>query len=71
MDDVILVLNAGSSSIKFSLFADRTDQIELKLRGQIEGIYVGTHAGDPTDCLLRYCVSPQPTRCRTNICLTE
>ena len=39
MDDVILVLNAGSSSIKFSLFADRTDQIELKLRGQIEGIY--------------------------------
>jgi acetate kinase len=39
MDDVILVLNAGSSSIKFSLFAERADQVELKLRGQIEGIY--------------------------------
>jgi len=39
MDDVILVLNAGSSSIKFSLFVEREDQVELKLRGQIEGIY--------------------------------
>jgi len=37
MDDVILVLNAGSSSIKFSLFVNRAD--EVKLRGQIEGIY--------------------------------
>ena len=39
MDDVILVLNAGSSSIKFSLFVERGDQVELKLRGQIEGLY--------------------------------
>ena len=39
MDDVILVLNAGSSSIKFSLFADREDQVELKMRGQIEALY--------------------------------
>jgi acetate kinase len=39
MDDVILVLNAGSSSIKFSVFDARDDQLELKLRGQIEGIY--------------------------------
>ena len=39
MDDVILVLNAGSSSIKFSLFAERGDQVDLKLRGQIEGLY--------------------------------
>jgi acetate kinase len=39
MDDVILVLNSGSSSIKFSVFAERTDQLELKFRGQIEGLY--------------------------------
>src|ERR1700751_1546422 len=40
MDDVILVLNSGSSSIKFSVFVERgADQIELKLRGQIEGLY--------------------------------
>jgi acetate kinase len=39
MTDAILVLNAGSSSLKFSLFLDcanATPQIEL--RGQIEGI---------------------------------
>ena len=39
MDQVILVLNAGSSSIKFSMFAERGDRLELKLHGQIEGIY--------------------------------
>ncbi len=39
MDEVILVLNAGSSSIKFSIFAERGDQLELKFHGQIEGIY--------------------------------
>ena len=39
MADVILVLNAGSSSIKFSLFADREPQPDLLLRGQIEGLY--------------------------------
>ncbi|HVN07733.1 MAG TPA: acetate/propionate family kinase [Patescibacteria group bacterium] len=39
MEDVILVLNAGSSSIKFSMFAEHADRLELKLRGQIEGIY--------------------------------
>jgi len=39
MDDVILVLNAGSSSIKFSLFVIRAGELKLKLRGQIEGIY--------------------------------
>jgi acetate kinase len=39
MDDVILVLNSGSSSIKFSVFVERADQVHLKLRGQIEGIY--------------------------------
>jgi acetate kinase len=39
MVDAILVLNAGSSSIKFSLFADHAAEPELKLRGQIEGLY--------------------------------
>ena len=39
MADVILVLNAGSSSIKFSLFPAQPDALELLLRGQIEGLY--------------------------------
>ncbi|MBS1219459.1 MAG: Acetate kinase [Proteobacteria bacterium] len=39
MADAILVLNAGSSSIKFSLFADQAAEPELKLRGQLEGLY--------------------------------
>jgi len=39
MADAIAVLNAGSSSIKFSLFALRADGLELDLRGQIEGLY--------------------------------
>jgi acetate kinase len=39
MSDAIAVLNAGSSSIKFSLFMLRGHELELELRGQIEGIY--------------------------------
>jgi acetate kinase len=39
MTDAIAVLNAGSSSIKFSLFVLRDNQVELLARGQIEGIY--------------------------------
>ena len=39
MPEAIAVLNAGSSSIKFSLFAVRDDREELFVRGQIEGIY--------------------------------
>jgi acetate kinase len=39
MNDAILVLNAGSSSIKFSLFLAQSDQLPLRLRGQIEGLY--------------------------------
>ena len=39
MTDAILVLNAGSSSLKFSVFLDRADAApQLALRGQIEGI---------------------------------
>jgi acetate kinase len=37
--DAILVLNAGSSSIKFSVFADRHDEPEPALNGLIEGLY--------------------------------
>jgi acetate kinase len=39
MADAIAVLNAGSSSIKFSLFLTRGSELELDVRGQVEGIY--------------------------------
>lgn len=40
---VILVLNAGSSSIKFSLFVDSLDGLQLHCRGQIEGLLQRPH----------------------------
>jgi acetate kinase len=43
MSDAIAVLNAGSSSIKFSLFVLRGEALEPDLRGQIEGIYTAPH----------------------------
>jgi acetate kinase len=39
MADAIAVLNAGSSSIKYSLFLLRGDALQLSLRGQVEGLY--------------------------------
>jgi acetate kinase len=39
MTDAILVLNAGSSSIKFSLFATSGQVLSLVARGQAEGLY--------------------------------
>ncbi|HXX84431.1 MAG TPA: acetate/propionate family kinase [Casimicrobiaceae bacterium] len=39
MADAIAVLNAGSSSIKFSLFAEREGKPQLTARGQAEGLY--------------------------------
>ena len=39
MTDAIAVLNAGSSSIKFSLFAQAGDDLDLILRGQAEAIH--------------------------------
>lgn len=36
MADALLVLNAGSTSLKFSLFADQT--LDIRLHGEIEGI---------------------------------
>jgi len=43
MADAIAVVNAGSSSIKFSLFAEADGGLELKARGQVEGIYTEPH----------------------------
>lgn len=37
MSDLILVLNAGSSSIKFALY-DAVEDLRLRLKGQVEGI---------------------------------
>src|SRR4051794_449168 len=37
--DAIAVINAGSSSLKFSLFAARAGELELVARGQAEGLY--------------------------------
>jgi acetate kinase len=41
MPDTILVVNAGSSSIKFQLFDSVGDTLDLNLKGQVEGI--GSH----------------------------
>jgi acetate kinase len=43
MTDAIAVVNAGSSSIKFSLFAEQDGKLKLKARGQNEGIHTGPH----------------------------
>ena len=39
MSDAILVLNAGSSSIKYSVFVGSRAEPQLYLRGQLEGLY--------------------------------
>jgi acetate kinase len=39
MADIILVLNAGSSSIKFRAFDARDEEPDLVLYGQLEGLY--------------------------------
>ncbi len=39
MSNAIVVLNAGSSSIKFSLFVERGKSLETDVRGQVEGLY--------------------------------
>ena len=39
MTSAIAVLNAGSSSVKFSVFADTDDSLALLVRGQIEGLF--------------------------------
>ncbi|HEV3197849.1 MAG TPA: hypothetical protein VGZ73_08070, partial [Bryobacteraceae bacterium] len=42
MADAILVLNAGSSSLKFSVFLD-CEPPEPLLRGQLEGLFTQPH----------------------------
>src|SRR5215475_10318106 len=39
MAEAILVLNAGSSSVKFSVFLSRSAELELSIRGQAEGLF--------------------------------
>ncbi|MDZ7653953.1 MAG: acetate/propionate family kinase [Burkholderiaceae bacterium] len=39
MADAIAVLNAGSSSVKFSVFGAHDDALRLQVRGQIEGLF--------------------------------
>jgi len=43
MADVILVLNAGSSSIKFSAFDVEGEALELVMHGQVEGLFSSPH----------------------------
>ena len=49
MKDAILVLNAGSSSVKFSVFVVQGKTLELHLRGQLEGLFTSPRftAKDP------------------------
>ncbi|MBZ5489897.1 MAG: acetate/propionate family kinase [Acidobacteriia bacterium] len=55
MTDVILVLNAGSSSIKFSVFQAQTPGLEPCFRGQIEGLHTAPRfvAKDPAGTTIR------------------
>jgi acetate kinase len=43
MADVIGVLNAGSSSFKFSLFAQSAQGAQVVARGQAEALYTAPH----------------------------
>lgn len=43
MTEAILVLNAGSSSIKFCVFLQTNGQVSLGSRGQIEGLFTSPH----------------------------
>jgi acetate kinase len=55
MSETVLVLNAGSSSIKFELFAiGRNDELDRRVRGQLEGIGTRPHlfARDADDKIL-------------------
>jgi len=48
--DAIIVLNAGSSSLKFSIYSLIKDELSLRARGQIEGLGTAPHfkASDQT-----------------------
>jgi acetate kinase len=55
MADVILVLNAGSSSIKFSVFKAEVPDPIAEIKGQIEGLYASAHfmARDASGAVIR------------------
>lgn len=38
MKDAILVLNSGSSSVKFSVFLVESDSLKMEIRGQLDGL---------------------------------
>ena len=54
MAEAIVVLNAGSSSLKFSLFARRDGGLEPVVRGNVEGLYTAPRfvGKDPSGMLL-------------------
>ena len=73
----LLVINAGSSSIKFQLFdVTPPDGLRLAFRGQLEGIGSKPHLSDATGAILTAgrgsgrgrctgpdrCVAPRPAR---------
>jgi acetate kinase len=64
MADAILVLNAGSSSIKYSLFVDSGGEPGFRLGGQIEGLYTAPHfvARDAKGATLAERTWPEGTR---------
>ena len=47
MSDALLVLNAGSSSVKFSLYGLEAGAPRLELKGQIEGLPEAAHFKAP------------------------
>lgn len=62
MKGAILVLNAGSSSVKFSLFLAQDGRLEFLLGGQVEGLYATTRfkAKDASGRSLREQAWPEP-----------
>jgi acetate kinase len=43
MSTAIAVINAGSSSVKFSVFVESSADLRLQVRGQIEGLFTSPH----------------------------
>lgn len=58
--DAILVVNAGSSSLKFQIFAIEGGKLERRIRGQVEGIGVRPRlrAGSQSDVLVERTFEP-------------
>jgi acetate kinase len=54
MKDAIVVLNSGSSSVKFSVFVMEGDTLKMELRGQLEGLFTAPRfvAKDPSGTVI-------------------